>query len=73
MAINMTIQGTAADIMKIAMRGSSRLAKIESRGARLLQAHDELVRRSRATRSTGGPDLREEVGTAYFVDYARVE
>ena len=44
MAINMPIQGTAADIMKIAMRRVyDRLAETESRARVMLQVHDELV------------------------------
>jgi len=44
MAINMPIQGTAADIMKIAMRRVyDRLAREESEARVLLQVHDELV------------------------------
>ena len=45
MAINMPIQGTAADIVKIAMiRLYERLRDVRARGARmLLQVHDELL------------------------------
>ena len=44
MAINMPIQGTAADIMKIAMiRVADRLAAEGSRARMLLQVHDELL------------------------------
>jgi DNA polymerase-1 len=44
MAINMPIQGTAADIMKIAMiRVQDRLDREEMRTKMLLQVHDELV------------------------------
>jgi DNA polymerase-1 len=43
-AINMPIQGTAADIMKIAMiRVHQRLAQEKLRAKMLLQVHDELV------------------------------
>jgi DNA polymerase-1 len=43
-AINMPIQGTAADIMKIAMvRVHQRLAQEQLRAKMLLQVHDELV------------------------------
>jgi len=44
MAINMPVQGTAADIMKIAMiRVSDRLREQGLRARLLLQVHDELV------------------------------
>ncbi|HEX5466052.1 MAG TPA: DNA polymerase, partial [Candidatus Limnocylindrales bacterium] len=44
MAINMPIQGTAADIMKIALiRVAQRLAGAGSRARVLLQVHDELL------------------------------
>ncbi|MCI0780780.1 MAG: DNA polymerase I [Chloroflexi bacterium] len=44
MAINMPIQGTAADIMKLAMiRVQNRLEKEQLRTKMLLQVHDELV------------------------------
>ncbi len=43
-AINMPIQGTAADIMKLAMIGADRRLREEAMRARiLLQVHDELV------------------------------
>jgi len=44
MAINMPVQGTAADIMKLAMIGVQReMDKRELRSKMLLQVHDELV------------------------------
>ena len=44
MAINMPIQGTAADIMKLAMiRVQRRLDQGDLRAKMLLQVHDELV------------------------------
>jgi DNA polymerase-1 len=44
MAINMPIQGTAADIMKIAMiRVHNRLRQEQMQSKMLLQVHDELV------------------------------
>ena len=44
MAINMPIQGTAADIMKIAMiKINEDLPKISSKTKILLQVHDELI------------------------------
>ncbi len=70
MAINMPIQGTAADIMKIAMRRVyDRLAKEKHRARVLLQVHDELV----AEVPTAQVDeiaevLREEMGNAYVLD-----
>lgn len=43
-AINMPLQGTASDIMKIAMiRVAERLRESELRGEMLLQVHDELL------------------------------
>ena len=44
MAINMPVQGTAADIMKLAMiRVQDRLERENFRAKMLLQVHDELV------------------------------
>ncbi len=44
MAINMPIQGTAADIMKLAMiEMGKKLPKISPKSKMLLQVHDELV------------------------------
>jgi DNA polymerase-1 len=44
MAINMPVQGTAADIMKMAMiRTAGRLAEGKLRARMILQVHDELV------------------------------
>ncbi|MFA4818378.1 MAG: DNA polymerase I [Patescibacteria group bacterium] len=44
MAINLPVQGTAADLMKLAMiKINSRLAAIKSESRMLLQVHDELV------------------------------
>ncbi len=44
MSINMPVQGTAADIMKIAMiRAEQRLRELELPAALILQVHDELV------------------------------
>jgi DNA polymerase-1 len=43
-AINTCIQGTAADIIKLAMLDASRDPELEALGARLvLQIHDELI------------------------------
>lgn len=44
MAINMPLQGTAADLMKIAMiQIQTGLSKISSEAKMVLQVHDELV------------------------------
>ena len=44
MSINMPVQGTAADIMKIAMiRADQRLNELQLPAALILQVHDELV------------------------------
>ncbi|HEU5287522.1 MAG TPA: DNA polymerase I, partial [Candidatus Limnocylindria bacterium] len=70
MAINMPIQGTAADIMKIAMRRVyDRLAASKLRARVLLQVHDELV----AEVPKGEVDevasiLCEEMSNAYALD-----
>ncbi|MFN3691003.1 MAG: DNA polymerase, partial [Fimbriimonadales bacterium] len=53
-AINMPFQGTAADIMKLAMiRVHRRLPSVEPKARLLLQVHDELLLES--------PDSREQV------------
>jgi DNA polymerase I len=70
MAINMPIQGTAADIMKIAMiRVDRRLAAEGFRARVLLQVHDELlleVPRGEVERLV--PVLRETMETALALD-----
>ena len=44
MAINMPIQGTAADVLKIAMvRVQERLDALEMRTMMIIQVHDELI------------------------------
>ena len=44
MAINMPIQGTAADVIKIAMiRIQERLDALEMRSMMIVQVHDELI------------------------------
>jgi DNA polymerase-1 len=44
MAINMPVQGTAADLMKLAMiEVDAKLSKISKESRLLLQVHDELV------------------------------
>ena len=66
MAINMPIQGSAADIMKLAMIGAAR--QLRERGLRarlLLQVHDELVLEAPAEEiETLGALLREAMGNA---------
>ncbi|HET7699519.1 MAG TPA: DNA polymerase I [Candidatus Limnocylindria bacterium] len=70
MAINMPIQGTAADIMKIAMRRVyDRLTAERLRARVLLQVHDELVAEvPRAEVERVGALLREEMSGAYALD-----
>ena len=70
MAINMPIQGTAADIMKIAMRRVyERLASAGVRARVLLQVHDELVAEvPSAEVDTMAAILREEMIAAYELD-----
>jgi len=70
MAINMPIQGTAADIMKIAMRRVyDRLAEEGLRARVLLQVHDELVAEvPRAEVDAVARVLSEEMGSAYPLD-----
>ncbi len=70
MAINMPIQGTAADIMKIAMRRVyDRLAKSDLRARVLLQVHDELVAEvPRAEVDEMAGVLCEEMSRAYELD-----
>ncbi len=70
MAINMPIQGTAADIMKIGMvRVRERLATSGLRARVLLQVHDELVAEAhRDDAAELGALLAEEMGNAYPLD-----
>ncbi|MGZ3632690.1 MAG: DNA polymerase, partial [Candidatus Limnocylindrales bacterium] len=70
MAINMPIQGTAADIMKIAMiRVDERLAREGSPARVLLQVHDELVLEvPREAATSLAPLLRETMETAMPLD-----
>ena len=70
MAINMPIQGTAADIMKIAMRRVyDRLAKEKHHARVLLQVHDELVAEVPTAEIDDTAEiLREEMGNAYVLD-----
>ena len=70
MAINMPIQGTAADIMKIAMiRVDERLAREGSSARVLLQVHDELVLEvPREEAASLAPLVRETMETAMPLD-----
>jgi DNA polymerase-1 len=70
MAINMPIQGTAADIMKIAMRRVyDRLAETESQARVMLQVHDELVVEvPRDAADATAQILRDEMSAAYPLD-----
>ncbi|HKW79014.1 MAG TPA: DNA polymerase I, partial [Candidatus Limnocylindria bacterium] len=70
MAINMPIQGTAADIMKIAMRRVyDRLARADLGARVLLQVHDELVAEvPRAQVDDLAAVFSEEMGAAYSLD-----
>jgi DNA polymerase I len=70
MAINMPIQGTAADIMKIALiRVAERLAAAGSRSRILLQVHDELlVEVPRDELATVAPLIRDTMAGAMPLD-----
>ncbi|CAN5734591.1 hypothetical protein BH24CHL5_BH24CHL5_08460 [soil metagenome] len=70
MAINMPIQGTAADIVKIAMiRLYERLIRSGTRARMLLQVHDELLLEvPRAELADVAPVVREEMEGAVKLD-----
>ena len=70
MAINMPIQGTAADIMKIAMiRLHERLADQRSQARMLLSVHDEVVLEvPRGDVETLAPLVRETMESALTLD-----
>ena len=70
MAINMPIQGTAADIVKIAMiRLYQRLLGMETRTRILLQVHDELLLEVPRSELDGlVPIVREEMESAVKLD-----
>ena len=70
MAINMPIQGTAADIVKIAMiRLYDRLIRDGSRARMLLQVHDELLLEvPRDELATIAPIVRQEMEGAVKLD-----
>ena len=69
-AINAPIQGTAADIMKIAMlRIPPALEKASWRAQMLLQVHDELVLEvPKAELETTSKVVRQVMGSAYQLD-----
>jgi DNA polymerase-1 len=70
LAVNSVMQGTAADIIKVAMVNIHRRLQDEGRGSRLvLQVHDELlVEAPDAEVSTLKELVREEMCTAYPLD-----
>src|SRR5205085_8253365 len=70
LAVNSVMQGTAADIIKVAMVNIHRRLRDEGRSARLvLQVHDELlVERPDAEVSTVKELVREEMCSAYPLD-----
>ncbi len=70
LAVNTVIQGSAADIMKIAMVGSHRALQAESLAARLvLQVHDELVFEApEAEAGTVAELARREMAGAWELD-----
>src|SRR4051812_27006820 len=70
LAVNSVMQGTAADIIKVAMVNIHRRLRDEGRGARLvLQVHDELlVEAPDAEVSTVKELVREEMCSAYPLD-----
>jgi DNA polymerase-1 len=70
LAVNSVMQGTAADIIKVAMVNVHRRLRDEGRGSRLvLQVHDELLLEAPdAEVSTAKNLLREEMTAAYPLD-----
>jgi DNA polymerase I len=69
MAVNTTVQGSAADIIKLAMiRVDERLKEVEGAGL-VLQVHDELVARAPVGRGVEVSEiLREEMESAYDLE-----
>ncbi len=67
MALNAPIQGSAADIIKLAMLGVARsLREADMRSRLLLQVHDELVLEVAPGEREDLEDLvRREMGSAY--------
>ncbi len=70
LAVNSTIQGSAADIIKVAMIASHRRLREARLGARLImQIHDELLFEVPDTETTAVTQLvREEMCGAYDLD-----
>jgi DNA polymerase-1 len=70
LAVNFVMQGSNADIIKVAMLGIDRRLREEGRGARLvLQVHDELLLEVPETEVSAVRDLvREEMCRAYPLD-----
>jgi DNA polymerase-1 len=70
MALNAPIQGSAADIIKVAMLGvHAALAKESLRSRLLLQVHDELVLEiAPGERDAVEEVVRQEMGAAYPLD-----
>ncbi|MDQ3763278.1 MAG: DNA polymerase I [Actinomycetota bacterium] len=70
MALNAPIQGSAADIIKVAMLGVARTLRAEElRSRMLLQVHDELVLEvAEGERAALEALVRREMGSAYALD-----
>src|SRR5213076_2712758 len=70
LAVNSVMQGTAADVIKVAMVAIHRRLREEGRGARLvLQVHDELLLEAPETEVSAVRELvREEMVGAYPLD-----
>ena len=70
MALNAPIQGSAADIIKVAMLNVHRaLASEGLRSRMLLQVHDELVLEiAEGERETAEELVRREMGAAYALE-----
>ncbi len=70
MALNAPIQGSAADIIKVAMLGVARVLRDEGlRSRMLLQVHDELVLEvAEGEREAVQTLVRREMGSAYALD-----
>jgi DNA polymerase-1 len=72
MALNAPIQGSAADIIKLAMLGVQAELDAQGLGSRLLlQVHDELVLEIAPGEAAAVEELvRREMGSAYPLDVA---